>query len=99
MSGGAYGYKYFKIIEFAEEMQLNDDPLRIAFQKHLMLVAKACKAIEWEDSGDTSKEHTDESILAAFSYGLGFSSPTYSSDNILSIKSCSIGMDQKREME
>lgn len=68
MSGGAYDYKSFKVREFAEEMELQKDYRRVVFQRLLKLVSKACYAIEWEDSGDTSMEKTHEAIDSVFDF-------------------------------
>ena len=52
MSGGSMNYLYSKIQD--AEFDLTT-PERIAFKRHLNLVAEACKAIEWVDSGDNSE--------------------------------------------
>jgi hypothetical protein len=61
MSGGSYDYAYIRIEElahqiktdpFCEEYSKSTPELRKAFKKHLLKVAKALKAIEWNDSGD-----------------------------------------------
>lgn len=68
MSGGHYNYKCFEVREFADTMETRNDRRRIAFQQFMIKVAAACHAIEWEDSGDTGKENTDEAIDAVFSF-------------------------------
>jgi len=73
MSGGSYDYFCFKAMNFAEEIQTNNDPKRIAFKKLAELFADASKAIEWEDSGDTGKENTDKTINVLFNF-LGYDS-------------------------
>jgi len=63
MSGGSMNYLYGKVLdaEFAK-----DTPARKAFGKHLKLVAKALRAIEWNDSGD-GDDSEDEAIRACLS--------------------------------
>lgn len=62
MSGGHYDYKCFRVRDFAEIMETKENPKRLAFRQLLFQVATVCKEIEWEDSGDTSKEQTDKAI-------------------------------------
>ena len=58
MSGGAYGYAYQRVIDFAsglaEDGQCDAVPpaLRRAFAEHCLAVAMAMKACEYNDSGD-----------------------------------------------
>lgn len=58
MSGGEYDYIYQHIDELASRIRLQGEcqaaspELRQAFKDHLYLVQKACRAIEWNDSGD-----------------------------------------------
>ena len=53
MRGGHYNYAYTKLQDMAESIEGKaTSPLRRAFAKHLLAVAKAMKDIEWEDSGD-----------------------------------------------
>jgi hypothetical protein len=59
MSGGSMDYLYRRIED--AEFELNT-PERIAFKQHLNLVAEACKAIEWVDSGDNSEGSENEFI-------------------------------------
>jgi hypothetical protein len=66
MSGGHYDYLCFYVSDFAEAIEVKNDARRAAFQKLLSHAAKVCKAIEWEDSGDTGKEDTDEAIDTFF---------------------------------
>jgi hypothetical protein len=66
MSGGHYEYLCFRVRDFAEIMETQNNPKRVKFQKLMELVADACRAIEWEDSGDTGPEHTAEKIDAVF---------------------------------
>ena len=64
MSGGSYDYVYLKI----EDIIINSStPERIAFQKHLKLVAKAMKDIEWVDSCDKSPGDESEAIRKCLS--------------------------------
>lgn len=64
MSGGEYDWIYLKIQEFAESIHEKGDgsaanpELRRRFKAHLLKVAKAAKAIEWNDSGDGDDEET-----------------------------------------
>ena len=68
MSGGHYDYKTFQVKEFADMIETQNDQRRIAFKELMSKVAEACHAIEWEDSGDTGKEDTDEAIDEVFSF-------------------------------
>lgn len=54
MSGGSYNYLYCRIEDLAEDILQKGKrtPLRKAFCSHLIKVAAAAKAIEWNDSGD-----------------------------------------------
>lgn len=67
MSGGRYQYAYEKIERFADAIEMvgetaEDNKLRIALKAHLLLVAAAMKAVEWEDSGDTGPGDTNTAI-------------------------------------
>jgi len=62
MSGGSYDYFCFKVDNFIADLRLKNDPKRIALKDLLRKVSTAVRAIEWEDSGDTGKDWTDESI-------------------------------------
>lgn len=66
MSGGSYDYAYFKIDHLADsiESRANGNPLRVAFAKHLRLVAKAAHDIEWVDSGDYGGGDEEAAIRA-----------------------------------
>lgn len=74
MSGGTYDYAYSKVISMAEDMQIVGDvneiisPTRVWFIHHLHLVAEAMRAVEWEDSGDTSSEETVKAIDAVMDH-------------------------------
>ena len=59
MSGGSMNYLYQKL-EY-DATFITNTPERIAFRKHLGLVAKCLKAIEWNDSGDGDDE--EEALL------------------------------------
>lgn len=61
MSGGSMQYLYQKV-EWAEFSE--NTPERIAFRKHLNLVAKALHDIEWVDSGDCGRGDDAEAIMA-----------------------------------
>lgn len=67
MSGGSMNYLYSKI-EYEATFAL-DTPERKAFKKHLELVAKALKAIEWVDSCDNSPGHETAFIRACLAPG------------------------------
>lgn len=59
MSGGSMNYLYQRI-EWDATFETNT-PERRAFRKHLMLVARCLKAIEWNDSGDGDSQ--EEALL------------------------------------
>lgn len=65
MSGGSYEYTYVKIDMMADDITLNGScsaappALRAAFKEHLRKVARACKAIEWNDSCDGDDNETE----------------------------------------
>lgn len=61
MSGGHYNYAYSRIEELAVDIR-GSTPLRRAFKKHLLMVAKACHDIEWVDSSDYGPGDEDEAI-------------------------------------
>lgn len=60
MSGGSYDYFYQRLSEMAESIRpvggcgayAASPALRKAFAAHLRDCAEACRAIEWNDSGD-----------------------------------------------
>lgn len=58
MSGGSYEYAYQRVNDMADGLQIDGGcsavppALRVAFRAHLRAVAKAMRAIEWNDSGD-----------------------------------------------
>ncbi len=58
MSGGSYDYAYRRLEEFADDLREEgacdcaSPELRNLFREHVRLVAKAMKAIEWNDSCD-----------------------------------------------
>jgi hypothetical protein len=60
MSGGSMNYLYSHIQDAEFELTT---PQRIAFKQHLNLVAEACKAIEWVDSGDNSEGSENQFII------------------------------------
>jgi hypothetical protein len=63
MSGGAYQYAFYRIEELAADIAATS-PLRKVFKAHLVKVAKACRDIEWVDSGDCGPGDEDEAIRA-----------------------------------
>lgn len=68
MSGGAYNYAYSKLDNFIYEVNRREpSPERRAFLKHLIKVADAMKAIEWNDSGDGADE--DTALKEVFNHG------------------------------
>lgn len=66
MSGGHYDYLSLKVNEFAFMIEINGEEHRRKFQIALEAAAKACKAIEWEDSGDTNAQDTKDAISNFF---------------------------------
>jgi hypothetical protein len=67
MSGGHYNYAYGRIEDLAADIARDaNTPLRRAFVSHLMKVAQAAKAIEWNESGDGDSRE-DELIRACIS--------------------------------
>jgi len=62
MSGGSMKYLYSKVLH-ESDFPL-DTPERIAFAKHLNLVAQALHDIEWVDSGDYGPGDDSAAILA-----------------------------------
>lgn len=58
VSGGSYEYAYQCVDDMADGLQIDGGcsavppALRVAFRAHLRAVAKAMRAIEWNDSGD-----------------------------------------------
>jgi hypothetical protein len=58
MSGGALEYVYLKIDDAACCIPI-DTIERIAFRDHLVLVAKALKAVEWNMSGDGADNESE----------------------------------------
>lgn len=61
MSGGSMNYLYQRL-EWDATFTENT-PERIAFRKHLQLVAKALHDIEWVDSGDYECDDDTEAIM------------------------------------
>jgi hypothetical protein len=63
MSGGSYDYFYSRLEQVAFRINGKSScpdyvriPLRHAFKSHLLKVAEALRAIEWNDSGDGDSE-------------------------------------------
>lgn len=66
MSGGSYDYAYSRVQDFVDQLVTRErTAARKAFRVHLVAVAEAMRAIEWEDSGDTGPERTEEAIRRA----------------------------------
>lgn len=51
MSGGSMDYFYSHVEDAAEKFRLNT-MYRVAMRSHMLKLAKALRAIEWNDSGD-----------------------------------------------
>lgn len=64
MSGGALDYVYGRVRDASETIASSrrDKPLYVAFAKLLERVAVALKAVEWEMSGDTSSEDSEQPL-------------------------------------
>ena len=58
MSGGSLDYAYSKVEDAASSIP-GDTIERIAFRAHLLRVAKALKAVEWNLSGDGDDQETE----------------------------------------
>lgn len=58
MSGGSMDYLYYKVENATFDQ---NTALRALFRDHLVLVAKAMRSIEWNDSGDGDYDE-DENI-------------------------------------
>lgn len=64
MSGGSMDYLYARV----EDARFHTySPERKAFRKHIFLVAKALKSIEWNDSGDGDDDEV-QNIMACISH-------------------------------
>lgn len=63
MSGGSMDYLYARLQDARFH---TDSPERKAFRKHIFLVAKALKSIEWNDSGDGDDDEV-QNIMACIS--------------------------------
>lgn len=66
MSGGSMNYLYSRL-EYDATFKTNT-PARRAFRKHVMLVARCLKAIEWNDSGD-GDDSEDALLLECLGHG------------------------------
>lgn len=68
MSGGSYNYAYRHIEDLAADIrerggcgpEYSESQLRRAFKSHLAKVAAACRAIEWNDSGDGDSAESEK---------------------------------------
>lgn len=67
MSGGSYDYAY-RSIEDAAWSFAASSPQHSLARKYGELLAEACKAIEWCDSGDLSGEDADKAADAFFGF-------------------------------
>ena len=63
MSGGSMNYLYSAVRDVTFDTY---SPERKAFRKHIMLVAKALRSIEWNDSGDGDDDEVPN-IMACIS--------------------------------
>lgn len=63
MSGGSWDYFYINVEDVAGRLMRSSKTLRVGLGSHLMDVAKAMKAIEWNDSGDGDDD--EEQLLRA----------------------------------
>ena len=68
MSGGAYDYSYYHVLNIARDIETKNNTRRKAFKKLLSLVADALHDIEWVDSGDFGDGDDNKAIDACFSY-------------------------------
>jgi hypothetical protein len=66
MSGGSMNYLYRTLLDANFP---TNTPERLAFRRHLDLVAHALKDIEWVDSGDSGPGDENEAIRACLSDG------------------------------
>lgn len=64
MSGGSMDYLYARVEDARFDAY---SPERKAFRKHIFLVAKALKSIEWNDSGDGDDDEV-QNIMACISH-------------------------------
>lgn len=64
MSGGSMDYLYARV---SDARFATNSPERKAFRKHLFLVAKALRSIEWNDSGD-GDDNEVSNIMACISH-------------------------------
>lgn len=71
MSGGSYNYKYLHVLELSDEIEskANGIPHRLALAKHMRIVAEACRAVEWRDSGDYGNDQELRAIALALGCG------------------------------
>lgn len=66
MSGGSWDYVHYKFEEVAERLlDYRQSSSRRALGKHVELIAKALRAIEWVDSGDSGVGAEEDAIQAA----------------------------------
>lgn len=65
MSGEAYGHAYWNVREMAQELlrTCGNNPLRVAFARHLLKVSAAMHDVDWVDSGDSAEGSETNSIL------------------------------------
>lgn len=90
MSGGSLDYVCYKVEDAASILcREKDDPLFVAFGKHLKKVAKALHDVEWELSGDGA-EDVDGTIRAVISPSNELQSATEEAEKALSFLQKSI---------
>ena len=71
MSGGSYQYAYTHVDAMATDERVSGSEaseLRWAFGEHLLLVARAMRAVEWVDSHDRSLGDEDAAIREALGW-------------------------------
>ena len=68
MSGGAYDYSYYYVLNIALSIKTKNKTRRKHFKKLLSLVGKALHDIEWVDSGDYEPGDEHKAIDSCFSY-------------------------------
>lgn len=66
MSGGSWDYCYMQLEEPIEKLLGSNKPERQLLGKHLKVIQKALRNIEWTDSGDTAPGSEIEAIKEVF---------------------------------
>ena len=94
MSGGSMNYLYSKI-EY-DAVFNTYTPERKAFRKHLVKVAAALRAIEWNDSGDGASDE-EELIRACLSSGAITETLIEEANNIIAALQKEISLTRKEK--